>query len=72
MPTDRIREGAKPPTLSFAERDRRWRRVRNLMQRENLDGLLVAGFRARETYESYLADDYNEGCVLFPAQGEPS
>lgn len=71
MATDRIRKGANPPTLSFAERDRRWRRVRDLMQRENLDGLLVAGFRAREMYESYLSDDYNEGCVLFPLQGEP-
>jgi Xaa-Pro aminopeptidase len=65
------RKGANPPTLSFAERDRRWRRVRDLMRRENLDGLLVAGFRAREMYESYLADDYNEGCVLFPLEGEP-
>ena len=66
MTADRIRKGAHPPTLSFAERDRRWKRVRDLMQRENLDGLLVAGFRAREMYESYISDDYNEGCVLFP------
>jgi Xaa-Pro aminopeptidase len=67
----RARKGAHPPTLSLAERDRRWRRTRELMRRENLDGLLVAGFRAREMYESYLADDYNEGCVLFPLEGEP-
>jgi Xaa-Pro aminopeptidase len=67
----RARKGAHPPTLSFAERDRRWQRTRELMRRENLDGLLVAGFRAREMYESYLADDYNEGCVLFPLQGDP-
>jgi Xaa-Pro aminopeptidase len=67
----RARKGAHPPTLSLAERDRRWRRTRELMRRENLDGLLVAGFRAREMYESYLADDYNEGCVLFPLEGDP-
>jgi Xaa-Pro aminopeptidase len=71
MTERRNRKGAHPPTLSLAERDRRWKRVRELMQRENLDSLLVAGFRAREMYESYLADDYNEGCVLFPLQGEP-
>jgi Xaa-Pro aminopeptidase len=45
--------------------------VRALMREQNLDGLLVGGFRAREMYESYLSDDYNEGCVLFPLQGEP-
>jgi Xaa-Pro aminopeptidase len=65
------RKGANPPTLSFAERDRRWQRTRELMRRENLDVLLVAGFRAREMYESYLSDDYNEGCVLFPLEGAP-
>jgi Xaa-Pro aminopeptidase len=65
------RKGANPPTLSLAERDRRWQRVRALMREQHLDGLLVGGFRAREMYESYLSDDYNEGCVLFPLQGEP-
>src|SRR4051812_26949663 len=71
MTERRTRKGANPPTLSLAERDRRWKRVRDLMHRENLDALLVAGFRAREMYESYISDDYNEGCVLFPLQGEP-
>jgi Xaa-Pro aminopeptidase len=72
MSTQRqARKGANPPTLSLRERDRRWQRTRELMRRENLDGLLVAGFRAREMYESYLADDYNEGCVLFPLDGPP-
>lgn len=65
------RKGANPPTLSLAERDRRWQRVRALMRQEKLDGLVVGGFRAREMYESYLSDDYNEGCVLFPLDGEP-
>jgi Xaa-Pro aminopeptidase len=61
----------QPPTLSFTERDRRWARVRTLMRERKLDGLLVAGFRAREMYESYISDDYNEGCVIFPLEGEP-
>jgi len=65
------RKGANPPVLSLAERDRRWRRVRERMRQANLDGLLVGGFRAREMYESYVADDYNEGCVLFPLESNP-
>jgi Xaa-Pro aminopeptidase len=62
---------AAPPVLSFAERDRRWAAVRSLMRERGLGGLLVAGFRAREMYESYISDDYNEGCVVFPLEGDP-
>lgn len=62
---------AKPPVLTFAERDRRWARVRGLLRAQNLDGLVIAGFRSREMYEAYIADDYNEGCVIFPLEGEP-
>ena len=62
----------QPPTLSMAERDRRWQRVRDLMRKHQLAGLLIAGFRAREMYESYVSDDYNEGCVVFPLEGEPT
>lgn len=61
----------QPPILSFAERDRRWANVRDLMRARGLDGLLVAGFRSREMYECYISDDYNEGCVIFPLEGEP-
>ena len=61
----------QPPTLSLAERDRRWANVRKLMRERGFDGLLVAGFRAREMYETYISDDYNEGCVIFPLDGDP-
>lgn len=61
----------QPPVLSFAERDRRWKAVRALMRERGLDGLLVAGFRSREMYETYISDDYNEGCVIFPFEGDP-
>ena len=61
----------QPPVLSLAERDRRWTRVRTLMRERALEGLLVAGFRAREMYETYISDDYNEGCVIFPLDGDP-
>jgi Xaa-Pro aminopeptidase len=62
---------AVPPGLSFTERDRRWRTVRALMRERGLGCLLVGGFRAREMYESYISDDYNEGCVVFPLEGDP-
>src|SRR6516162_5009327 len=61
----------QPPILSLAERDRRWARVRGLMRERGFDGLLVAGFRSREMYETYISDDYNEGCVIFPLEGDP-
>jgi len=61
----------QPPILSLAERGRRWARVRQLMRERGLDGLLVAGFRSREMYETYISDDYNEGCVVFPLEGDP-
>jgi len=61
----------QPPTLSLTERDRRWASVRKLMRERGFDGLLVAGFRSREMYETYISDDYNEGCVIFPLEGDP-
>ncbi len=61
----------QPPVLSLAERDRRWVKVRALMRERGFDGLLVAGFRSREMYETYIGDDYNEGCVIFPLEGDP-
>jgi len=61
----------QPPILSLAERNRRWTLVRKLMRERGFDGLLIAGFRAREMYETYISDDYNEGCVIFPLEGDP-
>lgn len=66
MPT----KNARPPVLSFAERDRRWANVRKLMREHQLDCLVVAGFRAREMYESYISDDYNEECTILPLEGD--
>jgi Xaa-Pro aminopeptidase len=62
---------ANPPELTFAERDLRWAKVRAFMSTHGVQALLIAGFRSREMYESYVSDDYNEGCVLFPLKGEP-
>lgn len=71
MPGTTARFVPRPPVLSMAERDRRWAAVRALMREHRLDGLVVGGFRAREMYESYVSDDYNEGCVVFPLEGDP-
>ncbi|MBV9171243.1 MAG: hypothetical protein JOZ81_14290, partial [Chloroflexi bacterium] len=62
---------APPPALSLEVRDTHWRAVRDLMQQKSLDCLLVGGFRARERYESFITDDYIEGSVVFPREGEP-
>jgi len=62
---------AQLPTLSLAERDRRWAAVRALMRDHGVECLLLGGFRSRELYESYVSDDYNEGCVVFPLEGDP-
>jgi len=61
----------QPPILSPAERERRWALLRALMRERGFEGLLVAGFRSREMYETYVSDDYNEGCVIFPLAGDP-
>ena len=60
------------PVLSLRERDRRWARVRDLMRAHQLECLLVGGYRGRERYESYITDDYVEGAVVFPLEGEPT
>ena len=61
----------QPPALSFAERDRRWAAARALMREHGIDCLVAAGFRAREMYESYISDDYNEQCTVLPMEGDP-
>ena len=59
------------PTLSLAERDRRWRGIRALMSGRALDAILVGSFQGRERLESYLIDDFFDSIVVFPARGEP-
>jgi Xaa-Pro dipeptidase len=59
------------PVLSFATRDQHWVAVRQLMRERDLDCLVVGGFRARERYDTFLTDDYVEGSVVFPLEGEP-
>lgn len=60
------------PMLSLRERDRRWHSVREMMRAHAVDCLIVPGFRSREHFESYITDDYLEGLVIFPADGQPT
>ncbi len=59
------------PTLSLKERDRRFRRTRELMAAKGVDCLLVPGFKGREELDGYLSNDYAEGIVLLPLEGTP-
>jgi len=60
------------PTLSLAERDRRWRGIRDLMRRRGIDAILVGSFQGRERLESYLIDDFLDAIVVFPLESEPA
>lgn len=60
------------PVLSLAERDRRWRGLREIMRRRGIDAILVGSFQGRERLESYLIDDFLDAIVVFPLVGEPT
>ena len=59
------------PVLSLRERDRRWRGVREMMTQKGVECLLLGGFKSREQLEGYLTNDYPEGVVIFPLEGDP-
>ncbi|PRX96535.1 M24 family metallopeptidase [Allonocardiopsis opalescens] len=64
------------PTLSPAERDRRWDLARALMAREGLDALLVFGEHedagpAPVAYDTWFTNDRPGTTVVFPRDGEP-
>jgi Xaa-Pro aminopeptidase len=60
-----------PPSLSLAERDRRWARIRQFLAAEGLAGLVIPGLRSRETYETWVSGEAIQGAVVFPAEGDP-
>ena len=59
------------PTLSLAERDRRWQGLRALMAERGIDALIVGSFQGRERLESYLIDDFLDSIVILPIEGDP-
>src|SRR5271156_6080718 len=65
------------PHFSLAERDRRWARVRNLMDADGVDALFVApntghwdSFQANARYLSGLGGNGCQIGVIFPRSGE--
>lgn len=63
--------GTSNPTLSLAERDRRWNKIRSFMKDEGLGALVVPGLRSRESFENWVSGESIEGAVVFPLEGEP-
>jgi Xaa-Pro aminopeptidase len=64
------------PTLSLAERDRRWELARGLMEREDLDALIVFGEHedagpAQVAYDAWFTNDRPGTTVVFPRGGDP-
>jgi Xaa-Pro aminopeptidase len=58
------------PMLSLNERERRWKRTRELMKQKGLECLVVFG-KGREHFDAYLTNEIFDGIVVFPLVGEP-
>ncbi len=58
------------PTLSFLERDRRWAALRELMNRLDLDALVVSGM-GRDQLDRYITNEGTRGLAVMPRAGEP-
>lgn len=62
---------ARMPMLSMAERDRRWDRARRFIEEHDVEALIVAGIRGRESFETYLSGEGIQGVVVMPASAPP-
>ncbi|MEU6662002.1 M24 family metallopeptidase [Streptomyces sp. NPDC046821] len=58
------------PTLSTAERDRRWALLRDFLTTHGLDALVVFGW-GRHTYDQYLTGEQQGSVVVLTHTGEP-
>ncbi|MET4159537.1 M24 family metallopeptidase [Agromyces sp. PvR057] len=58
------------PTLSLAERDRRWRLVRDFTSQQGLDGLVVFGW-GRNANDSYFTNEESHAIVLMTGAEDP-
>ena len=58
------------PTLSLAERDRRWANVRAFLAENGLDALVVFG-QGRNANDSYLTNEDEHATVVFTPTDEP-
>jgi Xaa-Pro aminopeptidase len=71
MNAPELRKPEPGPTLSLRERDRRWRGLRTLMAKRNIDAIVVGSFQGRERLESYLIDDFLDAVVVLPLATDP-
>lgn len=58
------------PTLTTAERDRRYAAVRSLMDRAGLDAVLVSG-QGRDQLDRYLTNEGTRSYCVLPRHGDP-
>ena len=67
---DNVKLDTAWPVLSVAERDRRWKRVRELMSAEGVECLVIFGLKDNEQFDGYLTNDRTGGVTIFPLDGE--
>jgi Xaa-Pro aminopeptidase len=60
-----------PPTLSLAERDRRWAVIRDMMRRNDIECLLIPAAPHRYPSDLYFTNDIPGCSVVFPLNSEP-
>lgn len=60
-----------PPTLTLSERDRRWRLLREMMRRNDVECLLVPPAPVRYPADTYFTNDLPGSAVILPLEGEP-
>lgn len=65
-----VRPAETYPTLSLAERDRRWELTRKFIEEQGLDCLVIAGVNDRHNLDRYITN-WVSGWVIFPKAGEP-
>jgi len=58
------------PTLTLAERDRRWGVIRELIAREGLDGIVVFG-SGRDNADAYLTNEWMDAIVVLTPEEDP-
>lgn len=58
------------PTLSLAERDRRWQAIRALLEREGLEGVVVFG-SGRDAADAYLTNEAKRSIVFLSRAEDP-
>jgi Xaa-Pro dipeptidase len=69
-------EPSQRPKLSLSERDRRWARIREEMEREGLDCLIIIGksgmWDSHSANVRYVTQIFWESMAVFPLKGEPT